>query len=119
MMNIGPTGTPRTSSLTINYLTNHDEIVNIFNIAHSIKPTSGGSRGCQSGNGPPSKLAIEFGPPLEEEKNNDSVNVPKFKVLPPLSMLALGFCPLWRSATLEGLKRLMTRKGNQEIFGDR
>jgi len=55
-------------------------------------------QGGQSGHGPPSKLAMEFGPLGGRKNNESSVNFLKFKVIfDPLSMLAMGFGPLWKT----------------------
>ena len=55
---------------------------------------SGGSRGGKSGHGPPSKLAMEFGPLLGGRKSNDSiVKLAKCKDFGPPSRCRLRICP--------------------------
>ena len=44
---------------------------------------SGGSRGGKSGHGPPSKLAMEFGPLGGKNSNDRIVNLCKFKDFGP------------------------------------
>jgi len=58
----------------------------------------------KSGHGPPSKLTMEFGPPIGGRKSNGSiVNLSKCKDFgPPVSMSATDLAPLLRkSSTLK------------------
>ena len=66
----------------------------------------GGFKGGQFGHGPPSKLAMEFGPLGGRKNNESSVNFSKCKVFDPPIDIGRGFGPLWRNVTLEGLKGL-------------
>ena len=64
----------------------------------------GGSRGAYPAMAPPSKLAMEFGPPLGGWESNDSiVNLSKCKDFGshPVSMSATDLTPLRKNSTLK------------------
>jgi len=72
---------------------------------------------------PPSKFAMEFGPPLRDRKSNGSILILlKSKEFgPPVSMSAADLALLWKNTIYKTRKRSMTKnkKRSSEIFGDR
>ena len=52
---------------------------------------------------PPSKLAMEFGPPRGRKYNDSIVNLAKCKDFGPLLMLATDLAPLRKNATLKAI----------------